>query len=191
MDYNDFKYNAKRENKSKLSKVVYSYLIKILVVIILCLGSLIYIKQSSKNKKYYKKIVYSSTISFAKIYNAYEKYIGDIIPFKNIFKNNTTIVSKEKFTFKDVKKNNSGYIFYISNNYPIGAIKDGIIIKKEKDSITIQSKDDLTILYKNINNINVDLYDYVESGEILGEASNKIYIEFKKNGKYTSYEKYL
>ena len=191
MTYDDFKFNKKDKKESKLPKIVFSYLIKVLVVIALFLGSLIYIKQGAKNKSNYKKLVYSNTLSFAKIYNVYEKYLGDIIPFKNIFKNNTILVSKEKMTYKKVEKVGNGYKFYVTKQYALTALKSGIIIKKENDSITIQSKDDVTIQYKGLNDINVGLYDYVESGEILGTCNNSIYIEFKKEDKYVSYEKYL
>ena len=47
------------------------------------------------------------------------------------------------------------------------------------------------ITYKNLNEVEVKLYYYVEKGEILGSISDKLYINFEKDGKYLSYEKYL
>ena len=45
--------------------------------------------------------------------------------------------------------------------------------------------------FLNLNEVEVKLYDYVEKGEILGSISDKLYINFEKDGKYLSYEKYL
>jgi len=191
MDYDDFKYINKQKKENKIPKIIFNYIIKILCIIILMLGSLIYVKQSSINKKKYKKMVYTSTLSFAKIYNLYEKYLGDLIPFKNLFKNNTIKVSDEKITYDNIEKSGDGYILYIPEEYTMSAIKDGIVIKKDKNSITVQSKDNLSILYKGLSDINVSLYDYIEKGEILGISNNKIYLEFMKDDKYISYEKYL
>ena len=62
-------YNKKEEKESLLKKMIFTTFIKTLVVIILCLVSLIYIKQNSDNKKNFKKYVYTNSLSFAKIYS--------------------------------------------------------------------------------------------------------------------------
>ena len=54
-----------------------------------------------------------------------------------------------------------------------------------------RKNNDKSVDYKNLNEVEVKLYDYVEKGEILGSVSNKLYINFEKDGKYLSYEKYL
>ena len=85
----NFKSNIKKDEKkekSMISKFLFSVLIKTLVVVAIFLCTLIYIKKDDKNKESIKKIVYQNSLSFAKIYNVYKKYLGDVIPFKNTFK---------------------------------------------------------------------------------------------------------
>ena len=46
--------------------------------------------------------------------------------------------------------------------------------------------------YCNVQNENVNLYDYVEKGNLLGEAKGKeIYIVYQKDGKYIDYKEYI
>ena len=84
----------------------------------------------------------------------------------------------------------------ISNNYTISSITSGIVIENKKDSnyinmITVQDKNGLNITYGILTDINVKLYDYIEKGEIIGVASDKLYLSFKKDNKYLSYEEVL
>ncbi len=191
---------VKKENEEKkengLARFLYKMLIKSLIVIVIFLGSLIYIKQSDDNKLKFKKVVYNNSLSFAKIYNVYNKYLGDALPFKNIFKDNTKVVSSEKITYSNIKKENNGYMLTVSNEFVLSSIKSGIVVeKKENDTynniIKIQDKDGLNITYGCLSNVDVNLYDYVTKGEILGKTSGKLYLIFEKDGKYLSYEEYL
>lgn len=185
----------KEVKPSEIKKFIYNLCIKSLVVIILFIGSLIYIKSSDDNKENFKNVVYNNSLSFAKIYNVYRKYLGDVIPFKNIFNNNTKIVSDNKLVYNNIEKENNGYILTMTSNY-ISVINSGIVINiKEDDAynnlITVQDKTGLNITYGLLSELNVKMYDYVEKNVILGSINNKLYLEFKKDNKYLSYEEYL
>ena len=67
------------ENKKeiKLSSFLFKIFIKTLIVVVIFLGSLIYIRQSDDNKTRFKNIVYNNSLSFAKIYSIYNKYLGE------------------------------------------------------------------------------------------------------------------
>lgn len=184
------------QNVHYLRKFIFWTIVKILIVIILFLASLIYIKRSDKNKDTYERIVYNNSLSFAKIYNVYKEYLGDVIPFKNTLNDNTKLVSDEKITYEKIIKEEDGYMLSVSNSYLAPAIKSGIVIKVDEKSsyktmITIQDKSGLNITYGCLDNINVKLYDYVSKGEILGTADKKLYLIFEKDDKYLSYEEYL
>lgn len=184
------------DNKNTLSKFLFTILIKSLIVVLLFLSSMIFIRQNDKNKKMFKEKVYNNSLSFAKIYNLYSKYLGDALPFKDIIKDDTKKVSNEKITYSSIKKEGDGYLLVVPSNYTLQSIKSGIVIEVKKDDkykniVKIQDKSGVNITYKNLNEVEVKLYDYVEKGEILGSVSNKLYINFEKDGKYLSYEKYL
>ncbi len=195
-------YNKKnREDKAKneesfFKRFLFSNLIKSLIVLIIFLGSLIYIRQSNDNKIYFKKIVYNNSLSFAKIYNLYNKYLGDLIPFKNAKKDETKVVSDEKIAYQSITKENNGYMLKVSKDYAVSSLKSGIVIEKKEDKkydtvIKVQDKEGLVITYGMLKNTEIKLYDYVEKGEILGSANESLYLIFEKDNKYLSYEKYL
>lgn len=186
----------KEDDNKPLHKFLFSLLVKSLLVVIIFLGSLIYIRQSSKNRNNFKKVVYQNSISFARIYNAYEKYLGDVIPFKNLYKDNVKKVSDEKITYESIKKEDNGYVLNVSSNYTVPIINSGIIIEVKEDKkygnlVKVQDKDGLNITYGYVTDLNVKLYDYVDKGEILGVSNEKLYLEFQEGDKYLSYEKYL
>ena len=196
IDQNSFNLDKKKEKKSLIKNLVFSMIIKSLIVVVLFLGSLIYIKQSNDNKNKFKNVVYNNSLSFAKIYDVYKKYLGDVIPFKNIFKDNTKLVSSEKLSYEQIKKEDNGYILSVSKDYITPYITSVIIVEKKVSSkyenvITVQDKNGLNITYGLIKNTNVKLYDYIEKGEIIGQASEELYLSFKKDNKYLSYEKVL
>lgn len=195
----DFSKKINKNEKKKpsyLKSLFFKTFIKSLVVVILSLGSLIYIKQSDSNKKKFKNIVYNNNLSFAKIYSAYKKYLGDIVPFKNTFKDNTKIVSGDTISYSQITKDENGFLLSVSKDYIVNSIYAGIVIKTEnsdkyKNIITIQDKNGLNISYGNLNEVSVKIYDYVEKGELLGNCDDKLYLIFEKDGKYLSYEEYL
>lgn len=200
LDYNYDSFNQnkkKKENKGgTLYKFVFAIVIKSLITIILFLGSMIYIKQSDINKEKFNKVIYKNSLSFAKIYDVYKKYLGDVIPFKNIFKDNTKVVSNEKITYEKIEEKDNGYILTVASEYVVTSINAGIVIEKRSDNeyvniIKIQDKNGLNITYGYLEDLNIKLYDYVEKGEILGKCNKKLYLLFEKDEKYLSYESYL
>lgn len=188
----------KKENVdgNTLSRFLFRVFIKSLLVVILFLGALIYIRQGEENKANFKKVVYNNSLSFAKIYNLYSKYLGDALPFKNSIKDDTKVVSTEKITYSDIKKENNGYMLTVSKDFTLSALKSGIVVEKKSNEkygnlIKIQDKEGLEITYGCIDDLEVSLYDYVEKGELLGRTSGKLYLIFEKDGTYLSYEEYL
>ena len=77
------KENNDNESSGFFKRFLFSTLIKTLIVIVLFLGSLIYIRQSDDNKDNFKNVVYNNSLSFAKIYSLYNKYLGDVIPINS------------------------------------------------------------------------------------------------------------
>lgn len=196
---NDITFNKKKKEDVKenfLSRFFYTILIKTLLVMVLFISSLIYVKQSDKHKENFKKNVYQNSLSFAKIYNIYQKYLGDVIPFKNIYKDNTKVVSDEKITYEKIEKKDNGFVLTVSNDYMLPSVKSGIVIMKKSDKeykniIKVQDKNGLNITYGNLDIVNVKLYDYVKKGQLLGKVNGKLYLIFEKDDKYLSYEEYL
>ena len=189
------KYKKKKNENPhfKLGKYLRVLIIKTIIVIVIFVSFYIYINMSNINKNKIEKIIYKSNISFAKIYDIYQKYFNF-----NLFKekiNDTINVSTTDFKYSKVLKLDNGYLFYTDNNYA-AALKSGILVDKKKTNkynniITIQDKSGTEITYGYLNSVDVRLYDYVKKDEIIGSITNKLYIKIKKDGKYVSYKNYL
>lgn len=188
--------NKKEKESHGIYKFLFTVLIKCLIVVIMFLGALMYVKKSDNNKEKFKSIVYQNSLSFAKIYSVYKDYLGDVIPFKNIFKDNIKVVSDEKIIYDKIEKEEDGYVLSVASEYATSAIRDGIVVDVKNDNnykniIKIQDKEGLNVTYGYLDEIDVKLYDYVDKGELIGKCNKKLFLKFEKDGKNLSYEKYL
>ena len=192
---NKYTINKKRKNNKKENNKFNLFLLKFFTIIILFSLLSVAVKKDSNIKNTIFKNVYKNNFSFAYFKNIYNKNIGNIIPFQNIFKEKK--VFNEKLEYKSLSKYNKGVKLTLNDNYPIPIIKDGIVTfvgKKESlgKTIIIQGSDGIDIWYGNLSNTNVKLYDYVEKDDIIGEAkNNKLYLLFQKDGVEVDYNKVL
>lgn len=165
---------------------------KLLLSIILTLIVLILMKSSSNFKTNFYKEVYTSNISFAPLTEIYNKYIGNLDIFKNI---STEPVFNEKLIYDSKESYLDGVKLKLSSNLvPIN--ESGIVVfigNKEGygNTVIIQRIDGVDEWYGGIINTDVKLYDYVEKGNLLGEAQEYLYLVYKKDGNILNYEEYL
>ena len=178
--------------QKKYIKILFT---RVLLSIILFLISSIYINYSDKNLLNYKKYLYNKTFNFAYVNNLYNKYLGGILPFKNLYKDQ--VVSTEVLDFS----NRCDYLDGVSvslNSYSlIKTFSSGIVVylgEKEgfNKTIIIQGSDGIDYWYGNLENINISLYDYLEENVILGNPSNgELYLKFVKDGEVLDYEEFI
>ena len=159
---------------------------KTLLTIILLLVTLILTKSNDGLKEYIKREVYEKSISFMNTRNLYNKY------FSSTEKNTIKPVITEKITKKKEEKTKEGVKLTVSKNTAIPLLESGIIIMIDSNKIVIEQVDGVTAYYDNIITNNYKMYDYLEKGDILGEAKEEeIYISFIKEGEYYDYQKYI
>ena len=167
---------------------------KLLICIIITLIVLIFIKASGSFKSNFYKQVYANNISFTYIKGLYNKYIGNTEILDKVVK--TEPVFSEKLTYKSAEKYLDGVKLDVGKNYLVPIEESGIVVfigKKDEygNVVIIQRIDGIDEWYGNILNVNVDLYDYVKKGELLGDANNELYLVYKKDGNVLNYEEYL
>ena len=180
--------------EEKKSNRVIKFVNKTLMAIFLGLVFLIIMEYSPKFKTFMQKDVLDENISFGLLGKLYNKYFGEVLPTNN---DNVVKVFKEKITYKEKEKYHDGYKLTVDNNYLIPVINGGVVVYLgEKEDygkvIVIEGEDGVTITYGNIKNTDLKLYNYVTSGNYLGEANGDyIYITILKNGEYLDLEAYL
>jgi len=178
-------------NKNNIGTI---FFIKLLISIVITLIILILIKSSSGFKNNFYKSVYSDNISFTKLKEVYNKYIGDSNILDKVVKTET--VFNEKLSYKKQEKYQDGVKLEVGSNYLVPIEESGIVVfigEKEGygNTIIIQRIDGIDEWYGNIDNVNVKLYDYVKKGSLLGEANDNLYLVYKKDGNVLNYEEYL
>lgn len=184
---NNNKYNLL--NKPIVIKTLIS-MILFFIIAIISKGNPVY-----KNKIYNN--LYEKNWTFTKVKELYNKYLGSIIPLDNIIKTPVVPVFNEKLSYLSSSKYMDGVELEVQTNYLVPIIESGIVVyigDKEKygNTIIIQGMDGIDIWYGSINTSEVNLYDYVEKGNLLGEVKeNKLYLIWTKEGNFLNYEEYL
>ncbi len=165
---------------------------RILITIILVLGSIIYTNISTSNKELYKKYVLENSLSFTKINNLYEKFLGKV----DVLKTTPDYPVFKSINFTNIEPFNNSFKVELTDE-TVSVLSSGIVVfngEKEDlgNTVIIQGNDGVDIWYSNLSDINVKVYDYVEENTILGTSlNNYIYLTFNKGDKYLTYEEYI
>lgn len=189
------KINNRIRKKNVTNKNNSFFVMKFFIIFLLfCFGSIL-VHNDLKIKNIIYNKVYNTNFSFAQFNNLYNQYIGNIIPFQNIFKEKK--VFNEKLEYNNLSKYNKGVKLTLKDNYSIPCIKGGIVVfvgdKKDLGkTVIINGTDGIDIWYSNLSNTNLKLYDYVENNMIIGEAKkNTLYLTFQKDGVDIDYNEVL
>ena len=200
---NEYKSVSKYFNKNKdvEKNVPYSIIkklfLKIMCCIVIFLVCLIILRYDKNNKKILYKFIYETNFNFAYFNDLYHKYFGDILPFENNKQSSSISVFNEKITYSDISMYKDGASLSVEDSYLIPVISSGVVTfigEKEGygETIVIEDSEGVNIWYSNVTNINVNLYDYVKSGEFLACSNgNKLYLVFQKDEEFLDYKKYL
>lgn len=178
------------ESNNKLKKHIKIFINKILITTIVTLILLIGFKLSLDFKNTFNKYVYNTSLPFTDFKELYDKY------FLGKDENEVVQTFVEKITYYDKSLYEDGVKLTVSDNYLVPAIDSGIVVfigDKDKygKTIIVQQVNGVDVFYGNVNN-NVNMYDYVEKGSLIGEAiDTNIYLAFQKEGKFVSYKDYL
>ena len=187
--------NKNQKEKNKKKNFLMSFFNKILVCIILVIICLIMMKTNSNFQEFVSEKIFKDNISFAYLNNLYNKYFGSILPsYKNL---DTEVVFNEKLEYFEYNKYLDGYKLSVQTSYLVPIIESGIVvyignIDNYGESVIIEGIDGVDIWYSNLENISVKLYDYVNSGDYLGEVKGEdLYLVFEKNQEYLKFEDYI
>ena len=189
------KHNYKSNNSIVKSKYVNFLITRLLLSTIVFFGCLIITNYNLKARSFVKNKVLKENISFTKINNIVKKYMGFSFPIKNGLESQT--VFNEKIIYKSIKPYKDGYALDVGTHYLVPIINSGIVaFIGEKDglgpTVIIEGVDEIEYWYGGLENISVNLYDYVSASSLLGNTQeDNLYLIFKKNGEYLDYEEVM
>lgn len=184
---------SKENSKSKKSfwmiRLFFTVIITVLLILVLQ-------NNSSLKQQFYQKVL-ENNFSFARFNEFYKEHFGSSIPFQNLLKEPVKTTFRETLVYSNVEKYKDGAALTVKENYLVPVKKSGLVVfKGEKEGygnvVIVQQMDGIDLWYGNLSEINVNLYDYVEEGSLLGEVKDKkLYLVFKKEGEVLDYQKYL
>ena len=182
-------FSKKRPSKSKrLSK----YITKFMLAVIFFLASIIFTNTSDKNLLLYKEYVLTESLPFTKVKGWYEELFGEVLPSND----NAQTVFDGKLVYKEISDYQNGERLTVSSKSLVNSLASGIVVfSGEKDgfgnTVIIQGIDGADIWYGNLENISLNLYDYIEAGTVIGNTVDEyLYLVIKKDNEYIKYEDY-
>ena len=188
--------NKNSNNKeSKLKKRLYSFIIRMLILVIIFLSLGVFFKSSSPLKDKVYNYVFKDDINFTKIKGLYNKYLGGVLPLKKEV--NTEKVFNEKLAYTSNSIYHDGGVLGVTSNYLVPSLSEGMVVfigEKENygNTIIVEDLSGIEYWYGNIGSTSLKLYDYIEKGSYIGEVKDtNLYLVISSNGKYLNYEDYL
>lgn len=177
-------------------KYINNLISRTLIAVIIFSSLIIVMNMSDDVKSFVNNNILKENISFTKISNIYNKYFGKVLPINESGFEAKTVFN-EKLAYNNLVDYKDGYELSVTNNYIVPIIKSGIVVFiGEKDdygkTVIIEGNDEIDYWYGNLDNVNVSLYDVVNSGEMIGNIiDDKLYLVFKKNNEYLSYDEVM
>ena len=174
------------------NKILSNYLTKFMLAIIFFLASIIFTNVSDKNLLLYKEYVLTESLPFMKVKEWYEELFGSILPKSD----NTQTVMSGKLVYKEITDYQDGERLMVNSKSLVNSLTSGVVVfSGEKEgygnTIIIQGVDGADIWYGNLENVSINLYDYIESGTVIGNVVDEyLYLVIKKDNEYIKYEDY-
>ena len=186
--------HQEKSNLPKNLKYIKGLISRILITVIFVLGSVIFTNISDSNKQLYQKYVLEDSLEFMKINELYQNVFGNVDITKQ---NDDSEVVFGSITYTNIEPFKNGVKLTVGINEVVNVITSGIVVFiGEKDdlgnTIIIQGNDGVDIWYSNVTDTDIQVYDYVEKGNILGTSnSDDIYLTISRDGEFISYEEYM
>ncbi len=169
--------------------------LKFLILFVLTFITIIFLKVNQQFKLNFYKYIYDTNISFATINNWYKTKFGSPLPFSDYFEQ-LTPVFQEQLKYNEANIYKDGVSLTVGDNYLVPALDSGIVIfigEKEGygKTVIIQQENGIDVWYSNLKEINLQLYDYIKDGNLIGSSYDKLYLVFTKNGEVIDYKEYI
>lgn len=180
----------KSKNGHTRFKNIKKFISKIIVSGFIVISILAICNLSDTTKELIKKELFQTDFNFSKINKIYTSL------FKND-KNDSQIVSiNNEISYKNHSSYKDGASLETKEGESVSFIDSGIVVfigEKEGygKTVIVQQSNGVDVWYGNIDNINVNLYDYVNKNTSFATSNDKLYLAFQKNGEFLDYKEYI
>ena len=184
------------KKKLVLKKSIRNFISRVLVTIAIFLFGMILVKSDVSFKNKILDNVYNKQFKFVQLGEIYQKYFGNILSIDKVLVDEKPVF-QEKLSYLKSSKYKDGVKLTVDENYMVPILESGIVIflgekKGYGNTVVVEQVDGIDVYYSNVSVSYIKLYDYVEKGELLGEAQDKkLYLLFQKDGKFLDYKEYI
>lgn len=177
-----------KKNNGQGSKFRFkNFVLKLMLSLFILLSVLSIYKLSPSTKELIKKELFETNFNFSVFNNLFSKLtsFGDTIS-----------VNDEGIKYKNYVPYLDGVKVDVSPGEGINLIDSGIVVyigEKEGygNTIIVQQSNGVDVWYGNLDNISVNLYDYLNKNTLIGSSKDSLYLVFQKNGEYLNYKDYI
>ena len=186
----------KKKKDEIIIKYLRSLIYRCLLVVVIFLLLAIVSKSNKQYKDLISKTLYQDDISFIKIKNLYNKYLGGIIPLDKVSPNITPVFNEELEYISETSYYD-GVKLEVSYKYLVPTQEEGMVVyigEKENygNVVIIEGIDGIDIWYGFMESTTIKLYDYIEKNTYLGQTKdNYLFLAYSKDGKFLDYKEYL
>lgn len=161
--------------------------LKIVLSIFILFIVLSIIKLSPDTKNTIKKELFETNLNFSVV----NKFISKMFP-----KSESIPVSNESIKYKKYSTYLNGVKIETNFGESVNLIDSGIVVYVgEKEgygkTLIVQQSNGIDVWYGNLENINVNLYDYINKNTVVATSKDGLYLVFQKNGEYLNYKDYI
>ena len=186
----------KRIKSNKNKNYRESIIKRTLLSVIFILSILIVSNLSDKFKSLVKKELLENTFNFSKINALYKKYVTKINPIKPKGDDTSLVSSAHGLNYSKSEDYLDGVKLTVDSEYPVKMLDSGLVVYiGEKEGygscIVVKQSNGIDVIYGNITDTNIKVYDYIEKGTIIGNANEYLYLVFQKEGETLDYKKYI
>ena len=149
----------------------YNFMIKFMVIIVVCLSIASYIKVSPNMSQINTYLFNNDYLNH--LFNREKVNVSKQVYYEHLHNNYYTNYSNEVLNIKE------GRVVYIGEQELLGQY------------VTIMLHNNIEITYGNLIDVSVDLYDEVKTNESIGTYNDELMIVITQNDKEISYEELL
>ncbi len=187
MTLEEYKKNKSGHTKFKFLK---GFIAKLIVSAFLAVSVLAMCKLSDNTKKLIKEELFQTDFNFSKINKLYKGI------FEKADDKSKTVSLNNEINYTDYQTYKDGVSLKTKNGESASFLDSGIVVfigEKEGygNVLIVQQSNGVDVWYGNIDNINVNLYDYVNKNTSFATLKDNLYLVFQKNGEFLDYKEYI
>lgn len=180
------------KNKNYRESIIKRTLLSVIFILIILIIS----NLSDKFKSLVKNELLENTFNFSKINALYKKYVTKINPIKPKGDDTSLVSSAHGLNYSKSEDYLDGVKLTVDSEYPVKMLDSGLVVyigEKEGygSSVVVKQSNGIDVIYGNITDTNIKVYDYIEKGTIIGNANEYLYLVFQKEGEILDYKKYI